>query len=219
MKLLVLFLALVACVGAQSVAYTELGKLSFHTGMNASTRLDTPRPQITCRGGNCPIAPDVIECEPLGGDEWDCHAEGRWYGVLERSTISCEGYEHANDSNVLAGSCSIDLDMRDKEHRLPHPADDVDIVLFCIILIIVMSVWYRFRFCMWRRAERRNRRPPSQPDHPQRDDGGAGPSGRKEEPRVPRSVTETQPPPTFTEPFERPPPPAYDEVVVERTDE
>ncbi|KAL1408511.1 OPT superfamily [Vanrija albida] len=97
------------------VALGSIKALTFHAGRRGTARRGKPEPQLTCVAGPCKYAPDVVQCVNTGDDgtgpQWKCEAdlaEGVRFGPLE---VVCEGWARAGDTNVLAGSCSLEYEL------------------------------------------------------------------------------------------------------------
>lgn len=79
-------------------------------------------PQIVCSGPHCGSAPDVIQCVNKGWSgssvQWACEAQmasDLHFGPMK---ITCEGWDGPGDPYVLAGSCSLEYELK----RDPPPA-------------------------------------------------------------------------------------------------
>ncbi len=109
---LVLFFSLTF---GQSVYLRDVETLTFFPDRMTTGRRSSPIQQIQCE--NCPPGRRVInsiQCKNSGWDgrdvSWKCEAlmsDAQW--KMEKAEVSCEGYEHPNDPNVLQGSCGVEV--------------------------------------------------------------------------------------------------------------
>lgn len=83
--------------------------------------------QLQCVGGTarCKNTPQTVQCYNRGWDgndiQWECKSnlDNRYsFGQLE---VLCEGYDHQDDSYVLAGSCGLEYTLNvDNTHQPFH---------------------------------------------------------------------------------------------------
>jgi hypothetical protein len=119
------FLLLTMSVSAQfryeHVFYPGIKSLVFNKGQQTTFRRSAgPMSQLTCHPGDgmkqktCDeFAPSVVRCKNVGMDDtnnivWDCEAELGDHFKFGKTVVSCEGYEHPDDPNILKGSCCLE---------------------------------------------------------------------------------------------------------------
>lgn len=88
--------------------------LTLHRNQLTTGKRITPIAQLRCVGGSAEAhAPQirVVQCFNIGFDGttqlWHCLTEIEQNVVLERVTVSCEGYHYPDDPIVLIGSCGL----------------------------------------------------------------------------------------------------------------
>ncbi|RIA88959.1 hypothetical protein C1645_218112 [Glomus cerebriforme] len=95
------------------VLLEKVRALTLYRGKYTTGRRHKPIKQIECVGGDagCRYEPDVIQCRNIGSDginpNWKCEADLPKSLKFGRLKVTCEGYEHPNDQNVLKGSCGL----------------------------------------------------------------------------------------------------------------
>uniref|UniRef100_A0A131YEX0 Store-operated calcium entry-associated regulatory factor n=1 Tax=Rhipicephalus appendiculatus TaxID=34631 RepID=A0A131YEX0_RHIAP len=100
--------------GGKKVKLKDVEVLTLRQGQYTTGRRSSPVPQLTCLGGSagCQNAPAVVQCYNRGSDgystQWECKADmskSQKFGTVE---VTCEGYDHADDEYILAGSCGLE---------------------------------------------------------------------------------------------------------------
>ncbi|XP_074594382.1 store-operated calcium entry-associated regulatory factor-like [Brevipalpus obovatus] len=92
----------------------EIQALTLKKGHWTSARRTKPIPQLACVGGtaHCSYQPETVQCLNKGWDgvtvNWECKAEMDKKYAFGQLDISCEGYDHSDDSYVYAGSCGLE---------------------------------------------------------------------------------------------------------------
>ncbi|KAL1443410.1 hypothetical protein MTO96_007493 [Rhipicephalus appendiculatus] len=98
----------------KKVKLKDVEVLTLRQGQYTTGRRSSPVPQLTCLGGSagCQNAPAVVQCYNRGSDgystQWECKADmskSQKFGTVE---VTCEGYDHADDEYILAGSCGLE---------------------------------------------------------------------------------------------------------------
>ena len=107
-----LALAALAPAVARSVPIRSVEALTLQAGRLTTGRRSAPVPQLTCRGSNCRHSPSAVRCTNAGFDgtdaQWDCKAEMDPSVRFGDLNVQCEGYDYANDPNILIGSCGLE---------------------------------------------------------------------------------------------------------------
>ena len=91
--------------------------LTLYDGQMTAYRRVNPVPQMICTGSYCDpsYTPKVMQCYNKGSDgvsiQWECKAEIDTKYKLNRHVVSCEGYLHSDDPNILPGSCGVEYDL------------------------------------------------------------------------------------------------------------
>ena len=134
----------------QAISLRHVDTLTFQAGVNTVPGRTKSLPQLVCVSGNaCGTAkqPQFVSCKNIGlnyatGDpNWACTA--RLDGVrFGRTDVSCEGYAHKDDTNVLAGSCNLEYTL---EYIPPQKQQSNAIFLDYLfgfgILIILIAIF------------------------------------------------------------------------------
>ena len=130
------FLALAICASILGVACADdsmvlrdVKSLTFFKGRMTTARRSYAIQQLQCVGGDaCEFkTPEVVSCKNIGFDgrsvQWKCSATIEDYYRLGTTTVSCEGFSRAGDSNVLIGSCGLKytLHLTEKGRRHHYP--------------------------------------------------------------------------------------------------
>ncbi|XP_053213042.1 store-operated calcium entry-associated regulatory factor-like [Panonychus citri] len=91
--------------------------LTLRKGKYTEARRSHRVPQLACVGGSarCSFIPETVQCYNRGWDgvtvNWECKADmdkKYSFGQLE---VTCEGYDHPDDSYILAGSCGLEFSL------------------------------------------------------------------------------------------------------------
>ncbi len=152
---LVLVLILVATVYAhERVRERDIQALTVRKGHMTTHRRIGAYPQIVCSGPHCGLAPDVIQCVNKGWSgtsvQWACEAQmasDLHFGPIK---ITCEGWDGAGDPYVLAGSCSLEYELRRdpppshyiRRDRRPdtQPGNAMVVIGICLLPIVAIAV-------------------------------------------------------------------------------
>jgi hypothetical protein len=124
-------MCLIAHTNGQSnrVKFHDLGQQTFKVGLMTNARRVSPIPQVQCVSGygspDCSMGPTEITCEiveKFGVSDaiWKCVSVLGSSYKISKYEVSCEGYSHAGDPYVLAGSCGVEyvLDLTEEGIRL-----------------------------------------------------------------------------------------------------
>eukprot|EP00041_Stephanoeca_diplocostata_P020158 m.445142 g.445142 ORF g.445142 m.445142 type:complete len:271 (+) comp21491_c0_seq8:321-1133(+) len=104
------------------VLLSEVRSLTLSKGQVTAGRRSSPVQQTSCIGGSgCGTSaePAIIQCINQGSDgvdfQWKCTADLPGDYRFGETTVTCEGFEYADDPYVLAGSCGVEYTL---ERRL-----------------------------------------------------------------------------------------------------
>ncbi|KAM3842485.1 store-operated calcium entry-associated regulatory factor [Diretmus argenteus] len=104
-------------IGTQGcrVLLRDIQVLTLYKGQYTAARRTSPVPQLQCVGGSagCGIfVPDMVQCQNRGWDgvdtQWECKTDMDNAYRFGRVEVSCEGYDHRDDSYILQGSCGLE---------------------------------------------------------------------------------------------------------------
>lgn len=121
--LIALFVGPSNCWGEKKVKLKDVEVLTLYQGKYTTGRRSSPVPQLQCLGGSagCYDAPSVVQCYNKGSDgqdvQWECKADMKTSQKFGSIEVTCEGYDYADDSYILAGSCGL-------EYRLERTGRD-----------------------------------------------------------------------------------------------
>lgn len=124
---IIVFLALVAQVWANSIPLSQIQSLTLYKGQYTIRHRTPVIPQLQCQGGSagCQYIPDVVQCSNMGSDghniNWKC--EGRLPDGVDLGSIhvSCEGYRYPGDPEVLVGSCGLKFTLDRTSYKQSGP--------------------------------------------------------------------------------------------------
>jgi hypothetical protein len=111
---------------------SSIDTLTFYQGRQTNSRRVAPVPQLKCVGGDGRYeangSVNVVQCRKVGSGygnniQWKCEAELPQSLRLGETTVSCEGFEHADDPFVLEGSCGLEYTLH-KTRVAPHMGYD-----------------------------------------------------------------------------------------------
>jgi hypothetical protein len=148
----ILLLFFVYFIQAQPVLLRTVDTLVFKDGFNTIPGRTKSVPQLVCISGNaCGTVkqPRSVSCKNIGTDyatgepNWACTAmlEGVKFGQTD---VSCEGYAHKDDMNVLIGSCNLEYTLF---YLHPHHVYDFSndwLIMIVFILLFFMVVFVVF---------------------------------------------------------------------------
>jgi hypothetical protein len=143
--LLVLLTTAAAAAAPDRIALREITALTLQAGELTTARRTPAVYQLQCRGSACTwAAPHTVQCVNTGNDgvvpQWACTAELRNGVRFGPMAVVCEGYDHAGDSSVLAGSCALEYEL---EIVVQHSTSNSPaFVVVCIVFVglLVMSL-------------------------------------------------------------------------------
>lgn len=128
--LLAALLLLVRPAGAQ-VLLRDVQSLVFRRGHVTAASRSPPIQQIQCDGPHCSLpgaVPPTIQCTNRGLDDsgqptWRCTGTLPSGLSFKHTEVSCEGYHHAGDPQVLQGSCGVTYSLQNdrSKYRPIHP--------------------------------------------------------------------------------------------------
>jgi len=119
--------------GAPKVPLSDVQAITVHAGRYTRGRRAPPVPQLACVGGAAAgkFAPTTVQCRNQGSDglrlQWACEAELDSRYRFGETTVTCEGYDAADDKYILAGSCGVEYTLEYAEAAKPtrlHRHDD-----------------------------------------------------------------------------------------------
>lgn len=89
----------------------------------------------------------MVHCEVLGDDYdsgdpfWKCTAELPVGLLLGTTDVSCEGFLHPDDANILRGSCGLRYTLRGAPNTpYTHADDHSDFLVFCLVILFLILV-------------------------------------------------------------------------------
>lgn len=113
-SLMLLVVATSGVFAHESIPINAIRRLTFYKGRMTTGRRAPPMTQLKCKGGNACnyFTPETISCQNVGTNDrgqvqWKCEAQMEDLFRLGETTVSCEGYSHRGDRNVLKGSCGV----------------------------------------------------------------------------------------------------------------
>jgi len=124
------------CFGhpSDSVRLSDISALTFVRGQLTTSRRSSPISQLECVGGsaqrNTQYHPETVQCRNVGFDgfdvQWECKSDLDSKVKFGRTVVSCEGYTHRDDPNVLVGSCGLkyNLDFTTSQNPNTHSYQD-----------------------------------------------------------------------------------------------
>lgn len=99
----------------QKVKLKDVDVLTLYQGKMTNGRRSAPVPQLQCQGGTAgcgAFVPEVVQCYNRGSDgidvQWECKTDMDNEYRFGKISVSCEGYDYAEDNYVLAGSCGLE---------------------------------------------------------------------------------------------------------------
>ena len=116
----------VFCCSAQShfskILLQNVDKIVLREGQMTNARRVSPIPQLRCVGGSagCRSAPtpNLVICSNIGSQggevRWECEADFDQRYRFGRVQVSCEGYEHPDDTYILKDSCGLEYEIDEK---------------------------------------------------------------------------------------------------------
>jgi hypothetical protein len=154
---------------------SQLKVITLHKGRYTTSRRTAPVMQLKRVGGEAKTnyEPDTVQCTNTGSDgmstQWKCEADLDQKYRFGTISVTCEGYDHPGDQNVLVGSCGLEytLDYTSKgksherkksnpnrrNHQRHHHREYVDtsssassIILFVVVFVVFLVIF--FVFCM-----------------------------------------------------------------------
>jgi hypothetical protein len=154
---------------------SNLKVITLQKGRFTTSRRTAPVMQLKRVGGNAKTnyEPHSVQCTNTGSDgmstQWKCEAdmdEKYRFGTL---SVTCEGYDHSGDQNVLVGSCGLEytLDYTSKgksherkkskpnrrtHHRHQHreyvdTSSSASSIILLVVILVVFLVLF-FVFCL-----------------------------------------------------------------------
>ena len=121
----------VFCCSAQShfskILLQNVDKIVLREGQMTNARRVSPIPQLRCVGGSagCRSAPtpNLVICSNIGSQggevRWECEADFDQRYRFGRVQVSCEGYEHPDDTYILKDSCGLEYEI---DYEYSHSA-------------------------------------------------------------------------------------------------
>lgn len=117
----------------------KIDSITFYRGEFTTSRRHSPIRQMSCSWGYCEEIPDTITCDNIGiglnGDpRWNCIGRLRSGFYFRDVNVNCEGYDHAHDEYILAGSCGVEFGI---EYSGYTHHDPFSVIVPLLILVIV----------------------------------------------------------------------------------
>ncbi|PAV72365.1 hypothetical protein WR25_17024 isoform A [Diploscapter pachys] len=115
--LLALWIFSISEAANEKVLLKDVTALTLYKGQMTTGRRSSPVPQIRCVGGAArgKFEPKIVQCTNQGFDgsdvQWKCTAEMPSDLEFGKITVSCEGYNYAEDPYILKGSCGLEYDL------------------------------------------------------------------------------------------------------------
>ena len=90
----------------------DIKTLTFFRDRMTTGRREPPVPQLTCIGSLCKwYTPPTVQCEHRGNAQWKCEAELPVWAQFGPLQVSCEGWSHKHDADVVRGSCALRFEL------------------------------------------------------------------------------------------------------------
>lgn len=138
MKVILIVLCLSCVLASQSVHMKDLSTITLYQGEYTTGRRVAPIPQLKCVGGTAGSyggAVKSMQCHNQGFDgmdiNWKCESTLPSQYQLGKVKVLCEGYNHATDEYILAGSCGAEYELdynpnyRGPNHKVSNRRDVV----------------------------------------------------------------------------------------------
>ncbi|XP_034543452.1 store-operated calcium entry-associated regulatory factor [Notolabrus celidotus] len=98
------------------VLLRDVQVLTLYRDRYTTARRSSPVPQLKCVGGSAgcqAFMPEVVQCQNKGWDgvdvQWECRTDMDAAFRFGRVEVSCEGFSHPDDPNILRGSCGLEF--------------------------------------------------------------------------------------------------------------
>jgi len=165
--LLAVFVSFQNVYSSDAVRLRDIQALTFRKNRITTYRRSLPMQQLTCSWGDCQYKDNVlnVQCVNMGVNDnqnvqWRCESQLPESLSLGKTTVSCEGYNHAGDEVVLKGSCGLKYELIKDYNYIqpinpyiqpinpyiqpinPYPNDTFIFLISCIIFGIIC-----FTFC------------------------------------------------------------------------
>lgn len=143
---------------SDAVLFSKVDTLELRIDQMARRRWSSPVPQLQCVGGNAVSYAGScnIVCSRLGnfttaGEpmSWNCSLKGigkHYFDVLN-AVVSCEGWHDQNDPYILAGSCSVQYELWDRNGKAV--ATDNYLWLWCSLFVFLAVLLLFGLQCHW----------------------------------------------------------------------
>ncbi|CAI2338991.1 unnamed protein product [Caenorhabditis sp. 36 PRJEB53466] len=101
----------------EKVLLKDVSAITLHKGKMTTGRRVSPTMQLKCIGGSAKgkYTPKVVQCTNTGFDgtdvQWKCDADLPSDVEFGSLSVSCEGYEYAEDPYILKGSCGLEYEL------------------------------------------------------------------------------------------------------------
>jgi len=103
------------CAYKDAIAWSDVTSLTLRSGQLTTGRRVPPVQQLLCIGGTAATDyakhPELVQCTQTGFDgvsfQYKCEASLNEAVKFGQTKVSCEGYNHKDDSMVLIGSCAL----------------------------------------------------------------------------------------------------------------
>ncbi|PIC45996.1 hypothetical protein B9Z55_005831 [Caenorhabditis nigoni] len=102
---------------SDKVLLRDVSAITLHKGKMTTGRRVAPTLQLKCVGGSAKgqFSPKVVQCANQGFDgsdvQWRCDADLPHNMEFGSLSVSCEGYDYADDPYILKGSCGLEYEL------------------------------------------------------------------------------------------------------------
>jgi hypothetical protein len=147
LRSLFLFLCLTSVTALsdlQRLDIRDVNTLIFYQNQSTISRRTDPIPQLECIGGTAShmssFIIDRVECRKID-HEWQCHSNLNDNYRLISSKVSCEGYDHSKDWQIVVGSCGLQylLDYTDIYYKKLPRLIQVDHTYIIVVGLIIVG--------------------------------------------------------------------------------
>lgn len=116
--LLTVFVSFQNVYSSDAVRLRDIQALTFRKNQITTYRRSSPMQQLTCSWGDCQYKDNILNVQcvnmgvnDIGNVQWRCESQLPESLSLGKTTVSCEGYNHAGDEFVLKGSCGLKYEL------------------------------------------------------------------------------------------------------------
>jgi hypothetical protein len=148
--LLIVIVSFQYVYSSDAVRLRDIQALTFRKNHLTTYRRSFPTNQLNCLWGDCQYRNNIniVQCVNMGVNDngnvqWKCETQLPGYLSLGKTTVSCEGYNHAGDEFILKDSCALNYELiKDYNYVQPinpyHNTNDNDSVVLFIFLMCLL---------------------------------------------------------------------------------